>query len=66
MDFCADINIYIAAKWKSTIKGLLWMADPSKEYSGSYNYAYAYSWSSAKGWLVMPPFSKDKLVEKAG
>ena len=62
MDFCADINIYIAAKWKSTIKGLLWMADPSKEYSGSYNYAYAYSWSSLeKGGITSRPFADDQL-----
>jgi len=65
-DFCADPNIYVAARCEWTIKAKEWMIHPSKKFAGLYNVGYDHSWSSAKGWLVMPPFSEDKLVEKSG
>ena len=42
------------------------MNHPYRVYAGYGNYGYDYSWSSEKGWLVMPPVYEDKLVEKAG
>jgi len=46
------------------------MTHPSKvnlkEYTLLYGSGYDYSWSSAKGWLVMPPVSEVELVETVG
>ena len=60
IDFCADPNIYIAANCEWTINYKASMTHSSREYSVYDNYGYDYSWSYAKGWLVMPPVSEDK------